>query len=211
AHPRGRDRGLVVALGAAERPNAIPPEEALSRLMRGNQRYVANDPEVRDYSLAKVQYPIAAILGCADSRVAPELVFDQGPGDLFVVRNAGNVVADPGLASLEYAVEFLGVPLLFVLGHGSCGAVTATIQVMHDGIELPGHLPGLIEPIRQAVSAAEQSKPANLLTAAIEENVRLSVGQLASATPVLSEAVEAGRVKVIGGVCELATGAVRLV
>ena len=100
-------------------PNAIPAAEALDRLMHGNVRYAANDPEEKDFSAGraarvKAQYPIAAILSCSDSRVAPELAFDQGPGDVFVVRVAGNFVNPDGLASLEYAVNFLGVPLLMV-------------------------------------------------------------------------------------------------
>jgi carbonic anhydrase len=101
--------------------NAIPPAEALERLMQGNARYAANEPNERDFSAgraerAKAQFPIAAVLGCSDSRVVPDLVFDQGPGDVFVVRVAGNIVNTDGLASFEYAVEILGVPLLMVLG-----------------------------------------------------------------------------------------------
>jgi carbonic anhydrase len=98
---------------------------------------------------------IAAILSCADSRVSPELLFDQGPGDLFVVRLAGNFVDDDGLASLEYAVKFLGAPLLMVLGHSNCGAVDAAIKVVKEGAELPGHLPELVDSIKPAVIAAQ--------------------------------------------------------
>ena len=131
--------------------NAIAPEAALQRLLgTGNERFVANAPEQKDHSagraaMASAQYPIAAILSCADSRVSPELLFDQGPGDLFVVRLAGNFVNDDGLASLEYAVKILGVPLLMVLGHSNCGAVDAAIKVVKKGVELPGHLPELID------------------------------------------------------------------
>ena len=102
------------------------------------------------------QKPIAAVLSCADSRVAPEYVFDQGPGQLFVVRVAGNVLNDDGTASLEYAVKFLGARLVIVLGHGNCGAVKAAIDVVQKGAALPGHLPGLIDLIKPAVMAAEQ-------------------------------------------------------
>ena len=86
--------------------------------------------------------PIASVLSCSDARVGPEFVFDQGPGDLFVVRVAGNVLLDEGLASLEYAAQFLGSPLIFVLGHSNCGAVEAAIKVVQDNATLPGHLPG---------------------------------------------------------------------
>jgi carbonic anhydrase len=117
----------------ADAPNAITPAEALTRLMDGNARYVANAPSNKDYSAgranrAEAQYPIAAIVGCADSRVAPELAFDQGPGDIFVVRVAGNFVNEDGLASLEYGVKVLHVPLIIVLGHTHCGAVSATVE-----------------------------------------------------------------------------------
>src|SRR5512138_2942243 len=125
------------------RPNAISGAAALQRLIDGNARYAANDPNERDFSSgraarAAAQYPIAAILSCADSRVAPELVFDQGPGDLFVVRVAGNVVNTDLLASLEYGVEFLGIPLIMVLGHSGCGAVDAAIEVLKKDAKLPG-------------------------------------------------------------------------
>src|SRR3712207_3984048 len=100
---------------------------------------------------AAVQYPFAAILSCADSRVSPELAFDQGPGELFVVRLAGNFVNDDGLASLEYGTRFLGVPLVMILGHSNCGAVSATIKVLQEGAALPGHLPELVNSIKPAV------------------------------------------------------------
>jgi carbonic anhydrase len=109
-----------------------------------------------------VQFPIAAILSCADSRVAPEFAFDQGPGDLFVVRLAGNFANDDGLASLEYAVKFLGVPLVLVLGHSNCGAVSSAIRVVEDNAEPPGHLPGLVQSIKPAVEAAKAKSPKDL-------------------------------------------------
>ena len=101
------------------------------------------DPSAGRIARAAAQYPFAAIVSCADSRVVPEFAFDQGPGELFVVRVAGNVVDDDGLATLEYGVKALGVPLIVVLGHSGCGAVAATIKVVKEGVTLPGHLPGL--------------------------------------------------------------------
>jgi carbonic anhydrase len=197
-------------------PNAIPPAEALDRLMHGNIRYVAGDPAEKDFSAGRAarvtaQYPIAAILSCSDSRVAPELAFDQGPGDVFVVRVAGNFVNPDGLASLEYAVHFLGVPLLMVLGHSNCGAVGAAIEVVTGRAELPGHLPELVKAIEPAVIAAHARHPGDLLAAAIEENVRLTVMRLIDDAPVLSDALATRKIAVSGGVYDLATGKVSLI
>lgn len=197
-------------------PNAIPPDAALKRLTDGNARYVSNAPLDRDYlagraARAAAQYPIAGILSCADARVAPELVFDQGPGELFIVRVAGNFVNDDGLASLEYGVKFLGVPLLMVLGHSGCGAVDAAIKVIKDDVKLPGHLPELINAIKPAINLAEKTKSANPLEAAIEQNVRYNVRKLMKAKPIIAQYVAAGRVKVVGGVYDIATGKVTLI
>jgi carbonic anhydrase len=200
----------------APSPNAIPPAEALDRLMQGNGRYAANAPQEKDYSAGRAarvnaQYPIAAILSCSDSRVAPELAFDQGPGDIFVVRLAGNFLDDDGFASLEYAVQFLGAPLVMVLGHTNCGAVSAAIKVVKEGIELPGHLPELIKSIEPAVIAAHARHPSDLLAAAIEENVRINVKRLIDDAPILSDALAAKKIAVAGGVYDLATGKVGLI
>lgn len=202
------------AQGAA--PNAIAPDEALRRIMEGNARYAANAPANRDLSAgraarASAQYPIAAILSCADSRVAPELAFDQGPGELFVVRLAGNFVNDDGLASLEYGARFLGIPLVMILGHSGCGAVDATIKVVQDNVVLPGHLPDLVGSIRPAVEAAIRSKPANLLETATVENVRHNMRRVTDADPIMSGLVKEGKVKVVGGVYDIATGRIAMV
>jgi len=197
-------------------PNAIPPAEALDRLMQGNVRYAAGESEWEDYSVGRAervaaQYPIVAVLSCSDSRVAPELVFDQGPGDVFVIRVAGNFVNDDGLASFEYAVHFLGVPLLMVLGHSNCGAVGAAIKVVKEHAELPGHLPELVKAIEPAVIAAHGRHPSDLLAVAIEENVRLSVKHLIEDVPVLSDALAAKKIAIAGGVYDIATGKVNLI
>jgi carbonic anhydrase len=194
----------------------VTPEEALQRLRDGNARYAANTAVNKDYSAGRAaralsQKPFASIVSCADSRVAPELAFDQGPGALFVVRLAGNFVNEDGLASLEYGAAFLGTPLIMVLGHSSCGAVAATIKVVEDGSPLPGHLPSLTNAIRPAVEAAAAAKPDDLLAAATVENVRQNVERLQTAEPILGEMVEAGTVKVVGGVYDIATGTVTLV
>jgi carbonic anhydrase len=199
----------------ANAPNAISGEAALHRLMGGNARYAANKADPRDFSAgraarSKVQYPIAAILGCADSRVGPEFIFDQGPGELFVVRVAGNVLSDDGIASLEYATQVLGAPLILVLGHSNCGAVSAAIKSAEGGPPLPGHLPGLMAKLAPAVTATQSVPAANHLSAAIAENVRLTVQQTTTTAPLLSAMVASGKVKVAGGVYDLATGKVRL-
>ncbi len=199
----------------ADAPNAIGGDAALRRLMAGNARYAANHVPARDFAkgraaLAKAQYPIAAVLGCADSRVAPEYVFDQGPGELFVVRVAGNVLDDNGIASLEYATAVLGVPLIVVLGHSHCGAVSAALQSAQDGKPPPGHLPELIAKITPAITATQSVAPADRLSAAIAENVRLTVQQTVATGPLLSASVASGKVKVAGGVYDLATGKVQL-
>lgn len=200
---------------AATPQNAISPDEALERLMEGNGRYAANTPANQDYSAGRAarvnaQYPIAAILSCADARVAPELAFDQAPGDLFVVRVAGNFVNEDGLASFEYAVKYLNTPLLMVLGHSNCGAVAATIKVLKDGVTLPGHLQDMIREIKPAVETAEDAKPADLLSAAIADNIRRAVRRLETATPILAEYVESKKVRVVGAHYDLATGSIAL-
>jgi carbonic anhydrase len=195
--------------------NVIPPDQALDRLMQGNARYAANEPNERDFShdraeRATAQYPIAAVLSCADSRVSPELLFDQSPGDVFVVRLAGNFLDDDGFASLEYAVKFLGAPLLMVLGHTNCGAIDAAIKVVKERIELPGHLPELIKSIEPAVIAAHARHPSDLLAAATEENVRLNMKRLKDNDPIMTEPLAAKKLAVAGGVYDIATGKVNL-
>ncbi|CAB3693591.1 carbonic anhydrase [Achromobacter piechaudii] len=208
--------GWLPTANAEVPSNDIGGEEALKRLMAGNARYAANKPNMRDFSagraaLVKTQKPIAAILSCSDSRVAPELAFDQNPGDVFLVRVAGNFVNDDGLASFEYAAKFLNVPLILVLGHNNCGAVDATVKVLKEQAELPGHLPELVNAIKPAVERASKGEPKNLLAAAIAENVRLAVQRLQTAQPILRGMVEQKKLMVAGGVYDLASGKVKLV
>lgn len=195
---------------------AITPDDALAQLMAGNARYIASDVFVHDYSAARASAveehtPVAGILGCADARIAAELIFDRGPGDLFMVRVAGNFLSDYGLASLEYCVRFLDVPLLMVLGHTQCGAVTSALKVVQEGITLPGRLPFLIDAIEPAVHIAQEAQPNDLLHASIVENVRRQVVRLATTSPIIMEALQTGKVKVVGAIYDLATGRVSLV
>ena len=207
-------------------PDAAPPQsaartpgEALNLLIEGNARYVANETRERDFSAGRAsraqgQAPFAAILGCADSRVSPELAFDQGPGDLFVVRVAGNFVTDEGLASLEFGSAVLGTKLILVLGHSSCGAVNATVTALQQGNTLPGHIADLvrtmspgIEPVLQAAHDGHDELAANAVVA----NVRHNVERLRSAQPMLAGMVERHELMVVGAVYDLETGKVNLV
>ncbi|CAN7578471.1 carbonic anhydrase [Bosea sp. LjRoot90] len=214
----GAGLALAGALSTSLRAQsaAVSGDEALKRLVEGNARYVAGNLNERDFSAGRAaraasQAPFASILSCADSRIAPELAFDQGPGQLFVTRVAGNFVNQYGLASLEYGAQVLGSQLILVLGHTNCGAVSATIDVIKNGTKLPGHLPSLVNAIRPAVLAAQKEKPENLLEAATIANVRLNVEKLKRATPILSQRLAQKQLTVVGGVYDLVTGKVTLV
>jgi carbonic anhydrase len=207
---------LAVAAAGPAPSGTISGDAALHRLMDGNARYGANKTQWRDFAAGRAarvttHRPIASILSCSDARVGPEFVFDQGPGDLFVVRVAGNILEQEGLASLEYAAQFLGSPLIFVMGHSNCGAMEAAIKVVNDNATLPGHLPELIDQLKPAVLAAQKTQPADLLAASIVENVRQTVQHVVAAKPLLADMVSSGKVKVAGGVYDIATGKVSLI
>jgi carbonic anhydrase len=193
----------------------IPPDEALALLVEGNRRYLDESIPPRNYSASHTALvgnhaPVAAILGCGDARVGAELIFDRGPGDLFMVRLAGNFLSDYGLASMEYCVEFLKVPLLMVLGHTHCGAVTSAIQVVQNQEDLPGRLFVLIDAIEPSLLHAQASNPDDLLRAATEENVRRQVRRLRTISPIINAAQAAGRVMVVGAIYDMDTGRVEL-
>jgi carbonic anhydrase len=194
--------------------NAISPNAALDRLMIGNARYVEGVSKRHDFkhereALTKGQNPFAGILGCADSRIAPEYAFDAGRGDLFVCRVAGNIANEDAIASFEYAVQILNTPLLMVLGHKACGAVEAAIQSVKDGTTLPGHLPSLVDGIRPAVKVA-LDQPGNTLDNAIKENVILNVDKVKAAAPIISKLIDEKKVRVVGAVYNLADGRIDL-
>jgi carbonic anhydrase len=195
--------------------NAMTPAASLERLLKGNARYVEGVSLRHDFrhereALVGGQNPYAAILSCADSRIAPEYAFDSGRGDLFVCRVAGNFANNESIASLEYAVAELGTPLILVLGHDACGAVNATIKSLKDGTTLPGHMPSLVEGIAPAVKAVSQ-QGGDTLVNAIRQNVIDNVVKLRSAAPILSAAVEQGKLKVVGGIYRLTDGRVEMV
>lgn len=189
--------------------NSMNGKQVLQELVAGNRRYAAGQaknpnqtPEVRQQLVAG-QQPMAVIITCADSRVSPEIIFDCGLGDLFVIRVAGNIASDEVIGSAEYAVEHLGVPLIVVLGHTHCGAVTAAVQ----GGEAPGHLISLVEAIQPAVARAE-GQEGDPVENAIGENVSMVVEKLRACEPFLKERASGGGLEIMGGCYHLETGLV---
>ena len=208
-------RAFAAKAKAPPKPeNVLSPDAALDRLMKGNARYVDGVSRRHDFkhereALSLGQNPFAAVLSCADSRIAPEYCFDAARGDLFVCRVAGNFAGDEMVASLEYAVQVLNTPLILVLGHDSCGAVDATIKSLKDGTTLPGHLPALVAAIRPAVEAV-QGQGGDVLANAIHRNVELNVEKLQTAAPILNSFVGDKKVRVVGGIYKLKSGQVEL-
>jgi carbonic anhydrase len=214
--------GLLAATPLAGMARSQPmaaadtPDAALNLLIEGNARYVANQSRERDFSAGRAsrtkgQAPFAAILGCADSRVAPELAFDQGPGDLFVVRVAGNFVTPDGLASLEFGAAVLRTKLIMVLGHNSCGAVSATVTALQKGNTLPGHIADLVRAMKPGIEPVLRQSGDDLQQRAVIANVRYNAQRLQHAKPILAEMTAKNEVRVVGAVYDLATGKVTLV
>jgi len=208
----------ATGLAACRPAQARDPDAVLARLLEGNKRFVSGQlvhpgrrPE--DFAaLAEGQAPIAIIIGCADSRVAPELVFDQGVGDLFVVRVAGNIVSGAGptvKGSIEFAVAELGARLIMVLGHSQCGAVKAAIEHIDANDALPGSIGELIDPIRPAVVAVK-GRPGDKLVNVTRANVERGVERLKGLDPIVSKFVKTGELKVVGATYELRTGLVEV-
>lgn len=190
----------------------------LKRLQEGNERYLTGkslhrrfDPERRKETATNGQTPFTTVLGCSDSRVPPEVVFDQGFSDVFVIRVAGNVCGESELASAEYGTKYLGTQLLVVLGHSNCGAVAGTLA----GKELSGSLPKLVAMIKPAVDKAAKAHPElkgdALLDAAVETNVHQSMEQLLKGSSVLRELVKTHKLKIVGAIRDLKTGKVRFI
>ncbi len=180
----------------------------LEAILEGNRRFVEGEMVYphqnrgNRLALKEGQSPRTIILGCSDSRVPPEVIFDQGLGDLFVVRVAGNVVDDIVLGSIEYAAEHLGSSLLVVLGHSDCGAISATM----DDVELDGHLPRIAEVIEEAVRAVDT----NDVNTVVKEHARITARQLRKSTPVLSPLVEKGQILVVPAFYDFDTGLVEV-
>jgi len=201
----------VIAPQPAVAQNDINSDEALTRLMEGNKRFVQNQRENPNQTLSRVaevaegQFPFAAILGCADSRVPTEIVFDQGFGDLFVVRVAGNVATPEEIGSLEFGTLVLGSKIIMVLGHAQCGAVKAAM----DGGELPGQVGILINNIKGAVEGLEVQEGEDKVQKAIQANVLYQIERLQN-SEVLSELISKGALKIVGAYYDLNTGEVSI-
>ncbi|MEG5036258.1 carbonic anhydrase [Microcoleus sp. AT3-D2] len=191
--------------------NDSTPDAALQKLMDGNKRFVdkkrqsPNQDFGRLTEVAKTQKPFAAILGCADSRFPSEFVFDQGFGDLFVCRVAGNVATPEEIGSLEFGTLVLGAKVLMVVGHERCGAVDATIK----GSQVPGQIGSLLDAIKPAVDSSKD-QAGDRLENAVKANVILQAKRLKE-SPVISQLIQEGKLKVVGGYYDLDTGAVSMV
>jgi carbonic anhydrase len=185
--------------------------QALQRLIEGNKRFSSskqshpNQDRERRQELAKGQKPFAVIVGCSDSRIPPEIIFDQGLGDLFVIRVAGNIVDDVALGSIEYAVDHLGTRLIVVLGHSKCGAVTATVQ----GGAFHGHVESIVQAIKPAIQAAKEL-PGDLTDNTIKANARLVAGQIQSSQPILAEMARLDKITVVSAYYDIESGEVHI-
>jgi carbonic anhydrase len=203
-------RNTAFAAGAASQ---ISADMTQRRLVEGNARYAAGkhlrlDHSARRQATAAGQNPFAIVLGCSDSRVPPEVVFDQGLGDLFTIRVAGNIADDVALGSMEYAVDHFATPLIVVLGHEKCGAVSATVDVARSGAVPGPHISSLVTAIAPAVDATK-GMPGDPVENAIHANVLRVVEALKTSQPVLAVAVTAGRLQIVGAEYQLASGKVR--
>jgi carbonic anhydrase len=196
----------------------IPAGEALDRLKEGNRRFAlgrrgggAMAGRTHESELAAGQEPFAIVLGCSDSRVPVEIIFDQGPGDLFVIRIAGNIVAPSQIGSIEFAAERFGTTLAVVLGHSRCGAIQATIEELaRPGGDRSRNLRSIVDRIRPSVEALLatdlRDDPDALLRHAVRANIRASVSQLRHGSPLLEKRIEEGRLAVVGAEYSLETG-----
>lgn len=203
------------AAPAAPKKAAIRPDQAIKLLQDGNERFVAGRSQFPNHDSARRaetatlgQRPFAAVLSCSDSRAPVEAIFDRGVGDIFAIRVAGNVCQTSETASAEYAVGHLGAPLLVVMGHSSCGAVTAAVQNAH----AEGSIPALLDSIKPAVAKAREENPEaegnELIAEAIKDNVWQSIEDLLVASPSVRAAVAKGSVRIIGAVYRLDSGSV---
>jgi carbonic anhydrase len=192
------------------RPESL--DAAVSRLVDGNRRFVEERPQTGVQSalrieLAAGQMPFAVVLGCSDSRVPVETVFDQPPGNLFVVRIAGNVVNDDSLGSVEYAVDVLNSMLVVVLGHSTCGAIQAAVQHVEAGTTFKGHIQHLVDAVTPA-ALATKGTDGDWIHNAVAENVRATTRALRERSTILAAAVDNGSVRIVGAIYDLPTGIV---
>jgi carbonic anhydrase len=192
-------------------PKSLSPDAALQKLIEGNQRFVNRQPQYPDQSplrlqeVARAQNPFATILGCADSRVSAEIIFDQGIGDIFDVRIAGNIATREVIGSIEYAVVLLGSPLLMVMGHERCGAVTAAVKNQ----SLPGDISTFVQAIKPALKKVK-GQPGDAVENAVVANVKYQIKRLKH-SKLLTEQMESGKLKIVGGRYDLDTGIVSII
>ena len=191
----------------------VTPEQALARLKEGNRRHLSGQAihdqmtsQERRAALAQEQRPFCVLVGCSDSRVPPEVLFGCGLGELFIVRNAGNVVDLAAMGSIEYGVVVLGAPLVVVLGHERCGAVQAAVNVVEKDETYPGSIGQMIEPIIPAVLQARRDGDADLLDRSVRQNVRRIVARLRETEQLLIEPQRQGRLKIVGARYDLDDG-----
>ena len=207
-----------VAFSASHEAPSITPAKAWERLQAGNQRYATGTAKHPHQSAtyrrdnASDQRPIAVVVGCSDSRVSPEIAFDQGIGDVFVVRTAGHRLDDLVMASIEYAVEHLGCGLVVVMGHERCGAVSAAVEAAGKPAEHEeaAHVPVLVKTLSDAVEATK-GNPGDPVENAVAENVRIVVRGISAESPYLAERIHSGTLKVVGARYDLDTGRVSVV
>jgi len=199
---------------ASGNTTTLTADQALEKLKAGNARYVANpqlcvtDLTNNRSTVAKGQAPWASFVSCADSRVPPELLFGGvGLGELFVSRNAGNMVDTATMGTLEYGAEHLGVPLIVVLGHERCGAVAAAVEVFKTGAKLPGSIGPMVKPIVPAVKAISK-KEGDMVDNAVRENARLTAEKIKTQSPIIAHLIKAGKVKVVAARYDLDDGKV---
>lgn len=215
--------GLAASVGAlsshaAEGPKTtMTPAQALAKLKQGHEDFLNDKPLLktardsdRRLAIARAQVPFAVLVGCSDSRVPPELLFDTGLGELFIVRNAGNTIDTVAMGSIQYAVQVLNVPLVLVLGHERCGAVDAAVSVVEKNTVFPGSIGQMVEPIIPAVLKAKAMGAAGdgLLDGAVRENVRRTVERLRTGEPTLADPIKAGKLMVVGARYDLDDGKV---
>ncbi|MDZ8107608.1 MAG: carbonic anhydrase [Nostoc sp. DedQUE12a] len=192
-------------------PQTLSPDAALQKLIDGNQRFIQHKPQYPDQSAARLQevaqaqHPFATILSCADSRVPAEIIFDQGIGDIFDVRLAGNIATPESLGSIEYAVTLLGTPVLMVLGHERCGAVTAAVK----NEALLGDIGSFVEAIKPVVKNAKL-QPGDAVENAVVANVQYQITRL-KRSRLLTERLQSGKLKIVGGRYDLDTGGVTII
>ncbi len=214
--------GPAAAVSPVVPPDALPPvkspAEALERLKEGNRRFVedaeacASGLVARRAELTAGQHPYATILTCSDSRVSPELVFGGSTlGELFVIRNAGNVLDTGALGTIEYGTEHLGTPIVVVMGHTKCGAVSAAAEEVEKGGEIGGSIGKMVQPILPVVLAAQKDKPADLIAETVRRNAIEGARRVAEESAILRDLTEQGKVQVVAAVYDIASGEVEFI